>query len=953
MNTSDFLARVVPGTSGYVTVVWKGARGFAARSYPIANNGFDDAAGMLHWAAHKMNWDAYHALASFKMADIGRDGNFRAERKQTNVQAMKCLIIDCDVARAGSPKSTGKEFANAQAANKWLAGFVQVTGLPLPNLGVRSGSGYHLYWLLEDPLTIGQWQPLADAMKAAMLAHGFPGDTAPTTDGARILRPPGTFNFKTGTAEPVIPLKLTSADYSNDQIISALAPWMGVASATGTHGGATIHALGPKPAGVGGSTKLNQAAHQGTPQSPFSFYAIGKKCAQVGMSLAQGGAGEDYNHWTSNHLLASKCHDGKQAIHDASKSYAGPNGSYDPVACDAKFEQTVNEAVSNNVGAPLCATFNSHRQGVCPSCPHWQKIPSPLRLGNKDDDLPDGYRRADVHGVRRIERMGKENWLPLIVGDFYSPTVEELETGGHRLTVTYMIGATPRVLSVADTEIASNTLGTLLAERGISADNAATNALGSFIVAWIQKLRVNGQVRQGRAHSYGWNRVNGAIVGVAIAGEHYKCDGTVERVPGYDPTVYSMYQAVGTLDEWRKAASLFERPDMPGQQIIIGSGFAAPLVALCSDVQGFTLNLWSPASGVGKTSAIKVGQSIYGSPSLVGSMTDTVNAAMKYMSEPKILPRYWDEFKIQKVNEEDFLQLVYQIPQGREKARMQSNTNLREMGTWQTALVLCCNRALTDILLAHDHSTDAAALRLFEIDLPKQAQSFPIGAGNAISLTEGNYGHAGRIYLQWLATHMDEARRALDHMYKRVVRDCQAQREERFYVTAVATIVCGCVFARNLGLFNFDVKDVYDKLKSSFLAARSLRASRVLINNNGSYDILQVLTQFYNDSANERMRTDRFAGVGRTKISVTTSPKNNILLVHVADKDQVMRVDQKALSDWLHKRNLPIENIFEELKTTYGAVFDRNTLGAGTSYSTGGRTRVIDVPLTGNLSTLI
>ena len=92
---------------------------------------------------------------------------------------------------------------------------------------------------------------------------------------------------------------------------------------------------------------------------------------------------------------------------------------------------------------------------------------------------------------------------------------------------------------------------------------------------------------------------------------------------------------------------------------------------------------------------------------------------------------------------------------------------------------------------------------------------------------------------------------------------------------------------------------------------------------------------------------------GRTKISVTTSPKNNILLVHVADKDQVMRVDQKALSDWLHKRNLPIENIFEELKTTYGAVFDRNTLGAGTSYSTGGRTRVIDVPLTGNLSTLI
>jgi hypothetical protein len=68
---------------------------------------------------------------------------------------------------------------------------------PAPSIVVRSGSGHHAYWPLWPPASPG----VAEAANRR-LVHALGADPA-TVDGARILRPPETCNFKTGEPVPV------------------------------------------------------------------------------------------------------------------------------------------------------------------------------------------------------------------------------------------------------------------------------------------------------------------------------------------------------------------------------------------------------------------------------------------------------------------------------------------------------------------------------------------------------------------------------------------------------------------------------------------------------------------------------------------------------------------------------------------------------------------------------
>jgi hypothetical protein len=66
-----------------------------------------------------------------------------------------------------------------------------------PHLLVASGGGHHAYWLLRDPID----DPRRLREANALLAEALGGDRQ-AVDAARILRPPGTRNFKTRYGRP-------------------------------------------------------------------------------------------------------------------------------------------------------------------------------------------------------------------------------------------------------------------------------------------------------------------------------------------------------------------------------------------------------------------------------------------------------------------------------------------------------------------------------------------------------------------------------------------------------------------------------------------------------------------------------------------------------------------------------------------------------------------------------
>ena len=204
MKLEDFLARVVPASGNYLIIAYNkkpggkpDPRAWSSRTYAATD--YVGAAGMIRWCV-RMKYDTYHALAAFSLASVGTNGQGQqyttARRVQDNVQAMRVLVMDADVARAGDGKDPGKVFADRREATRWLLTFTRATGMPQPNLCVSSGYGLHWYWVLEDALAPDDWQRLADALKNAMVAHGWTGDTSVTIDSSRILRPPETVNLK-------------------------------------------------------------------------------------------------------------------------------------------------------------------------------------------------------------------------------------------------------------------------------------------------------------------------------------------------------------------------------------------------------------------------------------------------------------------------------------------------------------------------------------------------------------------------------------------------------------------------------------------------------------------------------------------------------------------------------------------------------------------------------------
>lgn len=106
------------------------------------------------------------------------------KRKNTNIRQFRALYIDLDIT----------EFYKTETVYM-VYELVDEGKLPIPTLVVDSGRGIHLYWSIENAPygAIQTWQELEDYLYH-QLKHL--GADIKATDGARILRLPGTINSR-------------------------------------------------------------------------------------------------------------------------------------------------------------------------------------------------------------------------------------------------------------------------------------------------------------------------------------------------------------------------------------------------------------------------------------------------------------------------------------------------------------------------------------------------------------------------------------------------------------------------------------------------------------------------------------------------------------------------------------------------------------------------------------
>ncbi|MDA2931165.1 DUF3987 domain-containing protein, partial [Acidobacteria bacterium AH-259-O06] len=121
------------------------------------------------------------------------------------VKCVTCIWADCD----------WKNFEGGQKE-----AIERIQNFPLrPTVVVRSGHGYHPYWLLKEPEEIEDLEGFRLIVKGAQKILG----SDPVSDLPRILRIPGTLNYK--DPKKSLPCKIIFSDYTRRYVISDFEPF--------------------------------------------------------------------------------------------------------------------------------------------------------------------------------------------------------------------------------------------------------------------------------------------------------------------------------------------------------------------------------------------------------------------------------------------------------------------------------------------------------------------------------------------------------------------------------------------------------------------------------------------------------------------------------------------------------------------------------------------------------
>jgi hypothetical protein len=788
MTTIDLLDTVLP-PGGWFAVV--GIKGKVVRQTLVQTR---EEVNKLADELVREKFNVFFGCAKYK-----EDTN----RTKDNVGFLKSFWLDID---CGIDKDeANKGYIDQATGMEELKRFCSVIGLPRP-LIVNSGRGLHVYWALTEAISREQWEPVAARLHELCKTHKLYVDGA-VFEAARILRIPGTFNFK---AEPLLVEVMTDTvpmefeELKNLLGVKELSSFPLQTFQAGELNELTTALLGNKVSrfktimmrGEDGCQQLNYAySHQEEIPEPL---------------------------WWSSLTVAHHCVDRAAAIHKMSDKHP----DYSP----EKTERKANQQKDGKSGPHSCATFEKHNPGGCAGCKWSGKIKSPIQLGREVVEAPAVEEEiAEAHAeMERIPTYPKP-YLRGAAGGIYLPaTGEEAEpicvyehdlyvvkrmrdpvAGEVALLRLHLPHDGMKEFTAPLSAIAvKDELKKILAAQGVAGTPTQMGYLASYVLTFVKNLQYKKRAEVMRTQ-FGWAENNAKFI---IGDREISKDGIYGSPPSSNTKEIAKHLVpIGTMEKWKEVFNMYRLPGLEPHAFAALTAFGAPLFRF-TGLKGAIINVIYKLGGTGKSTTLFMCNSVYGHPEALASIwKDTNNAKMHRLGILNNLPYTVDE--ITNISPADFSDLAYGMSQGRSKDRMEGSSNkLRENDTtWQTMSLASANASFYEKLGSNKAGANAEMLRLFE---------YTIAPNNVISTEDGkrlfdrqlkeNYGHAGDIYLQWLVNNLEEAVQAILNVQAKIDKELRLTPPERFWSAVAACNIAGGLIAKNLGLHDFNMKVIYE-----------------------------------------------------------------------------------------------------------------------------------------------
>jgi hypothetical protein len=753
--------------------------------------------------------DAYFGCAKYGPL------NNRTHENATYFRAL-WMDIDCGPTK-GVPDEKGiiKGYLTQEIGLAEFKKFCMAVGMPRPIL-VSSGYGIHAYWLLEEVVTRRDWEPLANRLRELCVEQGLIVDSS-VFEASRILRIPGTFNFKQDEPKPVTVLNENTQRLTYEQFKELLG------------------APEPKddvPDFIPRSMSPMMEALMGNKVKKFKTIMLrsaeGDGCQQL-LNCFENQASVEEPLWRSALSIAAFCSDGDASAHKMSKGHP----EYDPVQVDQKLAQLRAKG-----GPHHCATFEKLNPTGCAGCPHKGKIKSPIVLGmeieeaDPDDndfvvadeetgeethyhipEYPYPFFRGAKGGIYR--RASEEEDEPALVYEhdlYVVKRMKDPEVGEVALFRLHLPHDGVREFSISTASIsAKDDLRKQLAHNGVMAHHKQYENLASFVVSFIKNLQYVKKAETMRTQ-FGWADADSKFI---LGDREITKDGVFYSPPSStNRDAAEKIHVKGDFDKWKEVFNLYALPGMEPHAFAALTAFGSPLLKF-TGLEGAIINIISPESGSGKSTALYMCNSVSGQPKELTSMfKDTFNAKIHRLGVMNNLANTIDE--ITNMSGMEFSDLSYSISQGRGKDKMNGSTNtLRVNNTkWQGISLCSSNASFYEKLGVSKSTPDGESMRLLE---------YRVDHNNIISMEHGkqmfdhqlrdNYGHAMEVYAQWLVNNKEEAVDLMRQVQARIDKEIQFTQRERFWSGVAACNIAGGLIAKSLGLHDFDMKAVYEWLK--------------------------------------------------------------------------------------------------------------------------------------------
>ena len=867
---TDFLKTVLPTQGVYCGV---GIRAGTVRQafYPTIDD-IDAAAG----AQATQGVDAYFALASFQDAADGRTAD--------NAAFLRAFFLDLDC-------GTGKPYADQNEASVALSEFVRTIGLPTPYI-VNSGGGLHAYWPLTEDVPADVWFLHARAFKKLCADHNLHADPAVTADRARILRVPGTYNFKSIPQRPV-QIAVAGVAVSLADFIKHLPP-------------APIDLSAAKQFGMDDTSR----DLSGGEFPACSFTRIARRsvkddgCNQIKIALMEAATLPEPL-WRAALSVAVRCEDGQAAIHKISKAHPG----YTASNTEAKAAETK--------GPYTCEWYRANNASGCEGCQ--QKVSSPIILGRvvqqapvendqymiekpMDDESPAvtlaipaypyPYFRGINGGVYRKDRKpdGEDVEVEIYPYDLYlTERFYDFDDGGDGdgelvgINLHMKRDGVRRFYAPVTTLFTKDKMRDLLIKHGVVAYGKHLDSIMAYFASTIRKLQQQFSASRTR-NQMGWTHdMQGFVVGEI----EYTAGGSKLAPPASGTRqLAASFRPTGTLETWKEIANFYDRPGLEPHALTLFFGFGSPLLKLIggNSVKGAQVHLKHNGSGSGKSTAQMVVNSIFGSPDeLLMKKEDTYASKMHMLGMMNSLAFTVDEITNEKV--EVLSDYAYGFTSGRGKHRMEAQTNkLRaNLTTWCNITITSGNASVVDALQQLKSTADGELRRILEISVPKYTGATKTEIDAVFGKLSDNYGLAGPIFIQFVVSNIDTVRDSCLRMQAQIDKALGLDQSDRFYSCILACAFTGAMIAKKLDLHNIDIKKIYAYALGAVEQARVSTKGEV-------GDMLTVaketLAAFINENVNNALVINQPTR-GSVPTAPITMPKGSLKLRYEPDTKEL------------------------------------------------------------------